>query len=87
MSGGTDAKQFARLGLRCYGFTPLRLPPGYDYYAMFHGTGERVPLDAAACHAAPSLPDWRPPPLFTRSSHFLTQFGPFCGRRASEEWK
>jgi acetylornithine deacetylase/succinyl-diaminopimelate desuccinylase-like protein len=46
MSGGTDAKQFARLGLRCYGFTPLRLPPGYDYYAMFHGTGERVPLDA-----------------------------------------
>jgi acetylornithine deacetylase/succinyl-diaminopimelate desuccinylase-like protein len=46
MSGGTDAKQFARLGMRCYGFTPLRLPPGYDYFAMFHGTGERVPVDA-----------------------------------------
>src|SRR5205085_3832176 len=26
MSGGTDAKQFARLGLACYGFTPLVLP-------------------------------------------------------------
>jgi acetylornithine deacetylase/succinyl-diaminopimelate desuccinylase-like protein len=46
MSGGTDAKQFARLGMACYGFTPLVLPPGYDYYAMFHGTDERVPLAA-----------------------------------------
>jgi acetylornithine deacetylase/succinyl-diaminopimelate desuccinylase-like protein len=46
MSGGTDAKQFARLGLACYGFTPLVLPEGYDYYAMFHGTDERVPLSA-----------------------------------------
>jgi len=46
MSGGTDAKEFARLGMRCYGFTPLVLPPGYDYYAMFHGVNERVPLPA-----------------------------------------
>ncbi len=46
MSGGTDAKQFARLGMRCYGFTPMVLPPGYDYYAMFHGTDERIPLSA-----------------------------------------
>ena len=46
MSGGTDAKQFSRLGLTCYGFTPLVLPEGYDYYAMFHGTDERVPLSA-----------------------------------------
>jgi acetylornithine deacetylase/succinyl-diaminopimelate desuccinylase-like protein len=46
MSGGTDAKQFARLGMNCYGFTPLVLPEGYDYYAMFHGTDERVPLSA-----------------------------------------
>src|SRR5207248_173943 len=40
MSGGTDAKQFSRLGMTCYGFTPLVLPEGYDYYAMFHGTDE-----------------------------------------------
>jgi acetylornithine deacetylase/succinyl-diaminopimelate desuccinylase-like protein len=46
MSGGTDAKQFARLGMACYGFTPLVLPSGYDYYAMFHGTNERIPLSA-----------------------------------------
>jgi acetylornithine deacetylase/succinyl-diaminopimelate desuccinylase-like protein len=46
MSGGTDAKHFARLGLTCYGFTPMVLPPGYDYYAMFHGTDERIPLSA-----------------------------------------
>src|SRR5580704_7601076 len=48
MSGGTDAKQFSRLGLTCYGFTPLVLPEGYDYYAMFHGTDERIPLSALA---------------------------------------
>ncbi|HEY6296820.1 MAG TPA: M20/M25/M40 family metallo-hydrolase [Streptosporangiaceae bacterium] len=46
MSGATDAKQFARLGMACYGFTPLVLPEGYDYYAMFHGTDERIPLSA-----------------------------------------
>ncbi|MFY9927874.1 MAG: M20/M25/M40 family metallo-hydrolase [Streptosporangiaceae bacterium] len=46
MSGGTDGKQFARLGMTCYGFTPLLLPAGYDYYAMFHGADERVPLSA-----------------------------------------
>jgi len=48
MSGATDAKQFARLGMACYGFTPLVLPDGYDYYAMFHGTDERIPLSALA---------------------------------------
>ena len=46
MSGGTDAKQFSRLGMTCYGFTPLVLPEGYDYYAMFHGTDERIPMSA-----------------------------------------
>ncbi|MFD7548998.1 M20/M25/M40 family metallo-hydrolase [Streptomyces sp. NPDC059816] len=46
MSGGTDAKHFSRLGITGYGFTPLRLPPGYDYGAMFHGVDERVPVDA-----------------------------------------
>jgi acetylornithine deacetylase/succinyl-diaminopimelate desuccinylase-like protein len=46
MSGGTDAKQFSRLGITGYGFTPLRLPVGYDYAAMFHGVDERVPVEA-----------------------------------------
>jgi acetylornithine deacetylase/succinyl-diaminopimelate desuccinylase-like protein len=48
MTGGTDGKQFARLGMSCYGFTPLVLPPGYDYFAMFHGVDERIPLSALA---------------------------------------
>ncbi|MGY6021376.1 M20/M25/M40 family metallo-hydrolase [Streptomyces spinosirectus] len=46
MSGGTDAKQFSRLGIAGYGFTPLKLPVGYDYQAMFHGVDERVPVGA-----------------------------------------
>lgn len=46
MSGGTDAKQFSRLGITGYGFSPLRLPPGFDYGAMYHGVDERVPVDA-----------------------------------------
>jgi acetylornithine deacetylase/succinyl-diaminopimelate desuccinylase-like protein len=45
LSGGTDAKSFSRLGLRCFGFTPLRLAPDLDFSGMFHGVDERVPLD------------------------------------------
>jgi acetylornithine deacetylase/succinyl-diaminopimelate desuccinylase-like protein len=46
MSGGTDAKAFMRLGIRNFGFVPLRLPPGLDFAGMFHGVDERVPVDA-----------------------------------------
>lgn len=46
MSGGTDAKQFSRLGVVGYGFSPLKLPEGFDYPALFHGVDERVPVDA-----------------------------------------
>ena len=46
LSGGTDAKAFARLGIRCYGFIPLQLPPNLDFAALFHGLDERVPVDA-----------------------------------------
>ncbi|WP_431041485.1 M20/M25/M40 family metallo-hydrolase [Streptomyces sp. P1-3] len=46
MSGGTDAKQFSRLGIAGYGFSPLKLPEGFDYAALFHGVDERVPVDA-----------------------------------------
>ena len=46
MGGGTDAKQFSRLGIVGYGFSPLRLPPGFDYDALYHGVDERVPVDA-----------------------------------------
>ncbi|NEW77696.1 M20/M25/M40 family metallo-hydrolase [Streptomyces rhizosphaericus] len=46
MSGGTDAKQFSRLGIAGYGFSPLRLPEGFDYQALYHAVDERVPVEA-----------------------------------------
>jgi acetylornithine deacetylase/succinyl-diaminopimelate desuccinylase-like protein len=44
-SGGTDAKAWCRLGIRCFGFSPLRLPEDLDFTALFHGVDERVPID------------------------------------------
>ena len=46
LSGGTDAKAFAKLGIRCFGFAPLQLPPELDFSALFHGVDERVPVGA-----------------------------------------
>jgi acetylornithine deacetylase/succinyl-diaminopimelate desuccinylase-like protein len=45
MSGGTDAKSFSTLGIRCFGFAPTRLPPDLDFVSMWHGINERVPID------------------------------------------
>ncbi|MGW0393761.1 M20/M25/M40 family metallo-hydrolase [Streptomyces sp. NPDC003042] len=45
LSGGTDAKSFDDLGIRCFGFAPLQLPPELDFAGMFHGVDERVPVD------------------------------------------
>ncbi|WP_306205847.1 M20/M25/M40 family metallo-hydrolase [Actinoplanes sp. RD1] len=46
LAAGTDAKAFARLGIRHFGFAPLRLPPELDFTALFHGVDERVPIEA-----------------------------------------
>jgi len=46
MSGGTDAKSFSQLGIRCFGFSPLMLPPELDFSSLFHGIDERVPVSA-----------------------------------------
>ncbi|MGN6272929.1 MAG: M20/M25/M40 family metallo-hydrolase [Protaetiibacter sp.] len=48
LSGGTDNKALSELGIAGYGFAPLRLGPGLDFPAMFHGVDERVPLEALA---------------------------------------
>jgi Acetylornithine deacetylase/Succinyl-diaminopimelate desuccinylase and related deacylases len=45
LSGGTDAKSFHELGIRCFGFAPLRLPPDLNFAALFHGIDERVPVE------------------------------------------
>lgn len=42
----TDARLFAQLGIRCYGWLPLKLPAGTDYRGLLHTVDERVPLDA-----------------------------------------
>ena len=34
-----------RLGIRCFGFAPLRLPADLNFAALFHGIDERVPVD------------------------------------------
>lgn len=44
MSGGTDAKQFARLGITGYGFAPLGQTPELGYGRLAHGVDERVPV-------------------------------------------
>ncbi|HEV8174193.1 MAG TPA: M20/M25/M40 family metallo-hydrolase [Actinoplanes sp.] len=45
LSGGTDAKAFSKLGIRCFGFAPLRLPADLNFSALFHGIDERVPVE------------------------------------------
>ncbi|NEE03690.1 M20/M25/M40 family metallo-hydrolase [Phytoactinopolyspora halotolerans] len=46
IGGGTDAKQFSRLGILGYGFAPLVMPPGLDLAPLVHGVDERVPVSA-----------------------------------------
>jgi len=46
LSGGTDNKSLARLGITGYGFAPLRLPADLDFTGMFHGVDERVPAES-----------------------------------------
>jgi acetylornithine deacetylase/succinyl-diaminopimelate desuccinylase-like protein len=45
MSGGTDAKAFSTLGIRCFGFAPLKLPADLNFSSLFHGIDERVPVE------------------------------------------
>ncbi len=52
LSAGTDAKSFQRLGIRNFGFAPLKLPADLDFTALFHGVDERVPTEALEFGAA-----------------------------------
>ncbi|MGB9834403.1 MAG: M20/M25/M40 family metallo-hydrolase [bacterium] len=47
-TGATDAKHLARLGVPCYGFSPMKLPEKMDFMRMIHGHNERIPIDALA---------------------------------------
>ena len=46
LSGGTDNKALAKLGITGYGFSPLKLPKELDFMALFHGIDERVPVES-----------------------------------------
>jgi len=44
VTGGTDARHFARLGIRTYGFLPLNVPPDFNSSVTIHAADERVPV-------------------------------------------
>lgn len=46
LAAGTDNKAMYELGIRGYGFVPLRLPDDLDFTGLFHGVDERVPVSA-----------------------------------------
>jgi len=44
--GFTDATHYHRLGIRCFGFTPARLPEDFNFVDLIHGHDERLPVEA-----------------------------------------
>jgi acetylornithine deacetylase/succinyl-diaminopimelate desuccinylase-like protein len=46
LAGVTDARLFAPLGIQTYGFTPMNLPPDFNFWATIHNADERVPASA-----------------------------------------
>jgi acetylornithine deacetylase/succinyl-diaminopimelate desuccinylase-like protein len=46
LSAVTDARLFARLGIQTYGFTPMQLSPGFDFWNVIHAADERIPIVA-----------------------------------------
>ncbi len=46
LSGVTDGRFFARLGIQTYGFLPMRLPPEFNFSATIHAADERIPVEA-----------------------------------------
>ncbi|MDQ5823581.1 MAG: M20/M25/M40 family metallo-hydrolase [Chloroflexota bacterium] len=46
LSGVTDAVNFAKLDIQSYGFTPMKLPEGFNYIETVHAADERIPVEA-----------------------------------------
>jgi acetylornithine deacetylase/succinyl-diaminopimelate desuccinylase-like protein len=46
VTGGTDARHFAKLGIRTYGFLPLNNPADFNGATTIHAADERVPVSA-----------------------------------------
>ena len=52
MTGGTDAKAFARIGIPGYGFVPGQTPEGFHAWNYIHGVDEHIPVESLAFGAA-----------------------------------
>jgi acetylornithine deacetylase/succinyl-diaminopimelate desuccinylase-like protein len=48
LPGVTDARFFSRLGIQTYGFMPMALPPGFNFFQTIHAADERIPSEAVA---------------------------------------
>ena len=48
LPGSSDARFFSRLGIQTYGFTPMNLPPGLNFFDTIHGADERIPVECVA---------------------------------------
>jgi acetylornithine deacetylase/succinyl-diaminopimelate desuccinylase-like protein len=46
LQAGTDARHLAKVGVQSYGFTPMRLPPDFDFMETVHAADERIPVEA-----------------------------------------
>ncbi|MGE5333117.1 MAG: M20/M25/M40 family metallo-hydrolase [Nitrososphaerota archaeon] len=46
LSGVTDGRHFARLGIQTYGYLPMRLPADFPVIPLIHAADERIPVDA-----------------------------------------
>lgn len=46
LSGATDGRLFARLGIQTYGYLPMKLPPDFDFIKTIHSADERVPVES-----------------------------------------
>jgi len=46
ISGVTDGRHFAKLGIQTYGFLPMKVPPDADFWHLVHAADERIPVDA-----------------------------------------
>ena len=42
--GFTDATHYSKLGIKCFGFSPVKLNPEDNFKALFHGHNERIPI-------------------------------------------
>jgi acetylornithine deacetylase/succinyl-diaminopimelate desuccinylase-like protein len=48
LTGVTDGRYLAQLGIQTYGFTPMKLSEDFNFLPTIHAADERIPVDAVA---------------------------------------